>query len=816
MATSIKVSLELDDRGYLTGIKAATDETNKLKDAAEKGTTAIGTGFSNAQGKLDTFSNKMATLTGLLLGAGFVEFGKRSLAAADNVVDLSNATDVSVSKILQLRDAFAANGGSAEGLNKVISKLSQSLYDAREGGAVAQENLIKLGFSMKDIANLDTDQALAKTVDKLAAMTDPIERNALAFRIFGREAKTIDWKGIQDGTKNASDEYDKMAESQRKAAQAHDKLNLAMDKLTIAFANMLEKKGVLDFINNLDSSMEKFERTVNIATAAFELFIGAKFLSMIATALTKLGLLEATVARIAILAKNPILIAVMLATFSSDLNKGEDEQLKKIQKFQEALGKLTKDQQEKFFKLNQDQQTGIKKLFEGGTDIETAFAKITGIKATKPDTQVYWNKETAAILEQVKAFDLLITRQQQDNAQTTALIGAGEEQIAFLKDQTDWTKKYREELDKLNKQEATLKAENSSARTAGLINDIIRAKEKLKDIYYKGQDAVDADTEAKNRAVGQDKLNNMVFKDQIALRERLNSLTLETSKIGLSTLEKKYKDVEAAALKAADAELIAEAKRRFGVNDAGEINFKGKKLPKIENPTDLTNELEKAKTAVATLETVIVTGTANTSAEWERFKLAYLKGVKERIDAEKGATKSAYEQQNSFTSGWKEAFARYQDDATNAAKQAQSAFNLFSKGFEDVLVNLVTGSKTSFKEIANTLIAEFVRIQAKKLFANLFSGEGTSSIFAAIMGKASGGPVNGMTPYLVGEQGPELFVPRGAGTIIPNGQMGGGAAVTYNINAVDAASFRQMLAREPEFLYAVTEKGRSSVPAGRR
>ena len=70
---------------------------------------------------------------------------------------------------------------------------------------------------------------------------------------------------------------------------------------------------------------------------------------------------------------------------------------------------------------------------------------------------------------------------------------------------------------------------------------------------------------------------------------------------------------------------------------------------------------------------------------------------------------------------------------------------------------------------------------------------------------------------MVGEQGPELFVPRSSGTIVPNHQLGGGSAnITYNINAVDAASFRQMLAREPEFLYAVTEKGRSSVPAGRR
>jgi hypothetical protein len=34
--------------------------------------------------------------------------------------------------------------------------------------------------------------------------------------------------------------------------------------------------------------------------------------------------------------------------------------------------------------------------------------------------------------------------------------------------------------------------------------------------------------------------------------------------------------------------------------------------------------------------------------------------------------------------------------------------------------------------------------------------------------RAEGGPVSRGQPYVVGERGPELFVPRGAGNIIPN------------------------------------------------
>jgi len=38
-------------------------------------------------------------------------------------------------------------------------------------------------------------------------------------------------------------------------------------------------------------------------------------------------------------------------------------------------------------------------------------------------------------------------------------------------------------------------------------------------------------------------------------------------------------------------------------------------------------------------------------------------------------------------------------------------------------------------------------------------------------------------PYLVGERGPELFVPRGNGTIVPNHQTGMGGNIVVNVDA---------------------------------
>jgi len=59
-------------------------------------------------------------------------------------------------------------------------------------------------------------------------------------------------------------------------------------------------------------------------------------------------------------------------------------------------------------------------------------------------------------------------------------------------------------------------------------------------------------------------------------------------------------------------------------------------------------------------------------------------------------------------------------------------------------------------------------------------------------GKAAGGPVAAGSPYIVGEKGPEMFVPKSAGTIIPNdaltssGTRIGGGGITINFQTVFA------------------------------
>ena len=82
------------------------------------------------------------------------------------------------------------------------------------------------------------------------------------------------------------------------------------------------------------------------------------------------------------------------------------------------------------------------------------------------------------------------------------------------------------------------------------------------------------------------------------------------------------------------------------------------------------------------------------------------------------------------------------------------------------------------------------------------------SLFAGFF--ANGGMIPGGKFGVVGERGPELV--SGPATVTP---LSASSTVVYNINAVDAASFKSLVARDPAFIHAVASQGARSIPTRR-
>lgn len=136
-------------------------------------------------------------------------------------------------------------------------------------------------------------------------------------------------------------------------------------------------------------------------------------------------------------------------------------------------------------------------------------------------------------------------------------------------------------------------------------------------------------------------------------------------------------------------------------------------------------------------------------------------------------------------------------------KLSMDAGQILAQGFEDAV--LAGGNlRQMLQAIAQDLIRLIFRQQ---ITAPLAAGIG-KALFAGF--RAEGGPVGAGNSYIVGEKGPELFVPGSSGSIIPNGAMSGGGGrsgpsvnVTYNIaSGVSRADLAPILEQERKRLKA--------------
>jgi lambda family phage tail tape measure protein len=393
--------------------------------------------------------------------------------------------------------------------------------------------------------------------------------------------------------------------------------------------------------------------------------------------------------------------------------------------------------------------------------------------------------------------------------------------------------------------EATLKAAAESRKRLTASNIEAEKNERLKaanDIQAIEINAQAETRKAANAIYAQERLSDSQMDAEYAAKKKEidTKAALDIAKVRSQQNAKVFSEEESQRQKF-NEELAAEEQRINKLFEAGR---------KITEQAAEQNKELAAKAKLA-LDSVTLTDRERANAEElfkiEQDRLALLKQIADTYGDDEFAKRTAEEkkindllnqrkedavanqaataeQQANFTLGWERAYRQYVETTNNSFNQAGQMFSTLSRGFEDAMVRFVQTGKLSFKDLFNTLIAESVRAQSSKLLTSLLGmGGGGSGFFGSlfggigkIFGFADGGspPVN--RPSLVGERGPELFVPRSAGTIIPNGVGMGGqtinTAVTYSIQAVDASSFRTMLARDPEFIHNVAEQGRRQLP----
>ena len=161
---------------------------------------------------------------------------------------------------------------------------------------------------------------------------------------------------------------------------------------------------------------------------------------------------------------------------------------------------------------------------------------------------------------------------------------------------------------------------------------------------------------------------------------------------------------------------------------------------------------------------------------------------------------------------------------TKDATTAMAELNTTAMGaMEGAFMDFVNTGKLSFKDLIDDMINQLKRIVAKKIFTSIIGilTGGVGSFFAGLFDQ--GGIIPTGKFGIVGEKGPEIVTgpakvvgrkdtERMLDSANSNRDRSGGTNITYNISAVDAMSFRELVASDPEFMYNVTQAGARMQP----
>ena len=166
----------------------------------------------------------------------------------------------------------------------------------------------------------------------------------------------------------------------------------------------------------------------------------------------------------------------------------------------------------------------------------------------------------------------------------------------------------------------------------------------------------------------------------------------------------------------------------------------------------------------------------------------------DKLINEKLAERTAIQEKNT------QEIVKQQTETDKLREKMTSVGQEIEGSIKNNLKDAITGAK-SFGEAMSGVLNKIRDKLMDKVFDNLFSGfadnfgksatgkkgGGIGGFIGGLFGFADGGRPPVGRPSIVGERGPELFVPRSAGTIVPNEKIGG-SSITNNISiSVDAS-----------------------------
>lgn len=176
---------------------------------------------------------------------------------------------------------------------------------------------------------------------------------------------------------------------------------------------------------------------------------------------------------------------------------------------------------------------------------------------------------------------------------------------------------------------------------------------------------------------------------------------------------------------------------------------------------------------------------------------------------------------------------RLKQSRTQADSLQDSLIKLANQGIDGVgqsFTDAITGAKSfadSIKSMAKSVVDSLIRILVQKYIVDAAFGAITSSFGggstpaptggggSSLPAFANGGVATGGKPAIIGERGPELFIPNRTGRVVPNDQLGGGGVVVNQTIHVTTGVQQTVRAEIVNLLPQISNAAKSAVADAR-
>ena len=645
---------------------------------------------------------------------------------------------------------------------------------AAKGSQDMQDDFAKVGITLNDLATLSDEDLFSKAVDGLAEMGDGAAQTAVSMKLFGKAARDLNFSTFQDELKKNGQESEEAARLLLVGAEAADSLERAFRQLQIIALRVFEPviQGLADFDLQAEETQKTIKVLGSLMAAIGSAILVANIIKLVgAFKQLSLAARAVAVAQTAVVAlTGPAGWAVIAgATLAAaGAYKALDVALDGAGDSAEVLADSITDVAEA--------ETEVKdaKVIQAGTD----------------QIALQLAKDRVATSQQNLALN------QAQLQQSIDAIGV--------------------EKDFANLQKANLAAENAAKKEIQAIEALINQE-------------LEKATSTSDEQVTLYQAQQDVIRANVNVTKELNQAVYDK-------------------LQAEKAVTEEQRKQLASVNRAvilGLANFK-----QMENLKVLTGEmnqeefnqivaikalrLEGAQATIALEEQLKTARAANDAAEIASIQQQITDTgllTQAKIDAMEAEIAIQKQIRNSSVAGAVEAISQIQA-SLEPFQMAQDAITQTWGKIGSAIDDMVDNGKSSFSDLADSILKDLAKMILKAYIFKAISGLGGALGFdmSFLEGRAKGGPVDGNTPYMVGEKGPELFVPQGAGNIIPNnklqGSMGTGTTqatqaapitnnyITNNINALDSKSVQQVFAENRQSLLGTVEYARKETAYG--